>query len=107
MRAADDGAEGADAGLARNRRNFASYGLAGKLIPGTARTFETMRGTRVSLRKSALAFVVFTAGIASSPAAFSEDANSQPAPDLSGGWARIGALVETFEAIPGYSAARP
>jgi hypothetical protein len=61
----------------------------------------------VNLRKSALAFVVFTGGLAWSPAVFSENANSRPVPDFSRGWARIGALVETFEVIPGYSGAGP
>jgi hypothetical protein len=33
--------------------------------------------------------------------------NSEAVPDFSGGWARIGALVETYEAIPGYAGAGP
>jgi hypothetical protein len=61
----------------------------------------------VRLGKSALALFVFTGGLAWPPVAFSEDGNSQPVPNLSGGWARIGTLVETFEAIPGYSGAGP
>jgi hypothetical protein len=33
--------------------------------------------------------------------------DSETVPDFSGGWARIGALVETYEAIPGYAGAGP
>jgi hypothetical protein len=32
---------------------------------------------------------------------------AQQIPDFSGGWDRMGTLVETYEAIPGYSGAGP
>ena len=37
----------------------------------------------------------------------SETGSAQKIPDFSGGWARIGDLVEMFEAIPGYAGAGP
>jgi hypothetical protein len=57
--------------------------------------------------RSTLAFLVFAGGLVWPPAAFSENGNRQPVPDFSAGWARIGALVESFEAIPGYAGAGP
>src|SRR5258706_3065386 len=79
-----------------------------KLLCATLATNRdsTRRGTKVRKGKSALALAVFAAGLAWPPAAYSESV-SEPVPDFSGGWARIGALVETFEAIPGYSGAGP
>jgi len=36
-----------------------------------------------------------------------QSGGTQPAPDFSGGWARVGELVETYEAIPGNKGAGP
>jgi hypothetical protein len=61
----------------------------------------------VGLGRSTLAFVAFSGSLAWPPAAFPENDNGLPVPDFSGGWARIGALVETFETIPGFPGAGP
>ena len=61
----------------------------------------------MGLGRSALAFIAFSGSLAWPPAAFPENDSSLLVPDFSGGWARIGALVETFEAIPGYSGVGP
>lgn len=65
------------------------------------------RGTELGLVRQALAFVAFSGSLAWPRDALPDNANNLHIPNFSGGWARIGDLVETFEAIPGYSGAGP
>jgi len=58
-------------------------------------------------KMSALPFGVLLAWLAWPPAAVPEIGGAQKIPDLSGGWDRMGTLVETYEAIPGYGGAGP
>src|ERR1700680_4758865 len=58
-----------------------------------------------TMPKSALLLGVFVGAFAWPALADPEAADSIP--DFSGGWARIGNLVETFEAIPGNTGAGP
>ena len=57
--------------------------------------------------KSALLLGVFLGGFAWPVLADPETGGAEKIPDFSGGWARIGNLVETFEAIPGNPGAGP
>ena len=59
------------------------------------------------MSKSALLLGVFVACLASPGIAISQTNESAKIPDFSGGWARIGGLVETFEEIPGHDGAGP
>jgi hypothetical protein len=59
------------------------------------------------MSKTALLFCVFAASFAWPVAGLSQTSDGQNIPDFSGGWARIGGLVETFEAIPGFDGAGP
>jgi hypothetical protein len=60
------------------------------------------------MQNAPLRLGVLLAGLAVWPlAAASQTADSHDRPDFSGGWARIGNLVETFEAIPGHAGAGP
>ena len=54
-----------------------------------------------------LAVGALAIGIAWPAVAASDSASAEKIPDLSGGWARTGNLVETFEAIPGNAGAGP
>ena len=58
------------------------------------------------MRKGGVVFAVVV-GAAAWPLASASQSGSENVPDLSGGWARTGNLVETFEAIPGSAAAGP
>ncbi len=60
-----------------------------------------------NMRNSVLLLGVFLVGIAWPLAAGSETGSPQKIPDFSGGWDRIGTLVETYEPIPGYAGAGP
>ncbi len=59
------------------------------------------------MSKSALLLGVLVACLASPGIAISQTNESAKIPDFSGGWARIGGLVETFEEIPGHDGAGP
>jgi hypothetical protein len=63
-------------------------------------------GHGVDMTKSAL-FLGISLALAWPALADPESANSDTIPDFSGGWARIGDLVETFEPIPGSTAGGP
>jgi len=57
--------------------------------------------------RSALLLGVFIGALAWPGFAVSQSSGSHKIPDFSGGWSRIGDLVETFEAIPGFEGAGP
>ena len=57
--------------------------------------------------KSALLLGVFLGTFACPVLADPETGSGQDIPDFSGGWSRIGSLVETFEAIPGNQGGGP
>jgi hypothetical protein len=59
------------------------------------------------MRKSALLLGIVLGAVAWPALANPEAAGDQNIPDFSGGWSRIGNLVETFETIPGNSGAGP
>ena len=59
------------------------------------------------MSKSALLLGVFVASLTWPELAISQTSDSAKIPDFSGGWARIGGLVETFEAISGFEGAGP
>jgi hypothetical protein len=59
------------------------------------------------MTRSALLVAVVTAGLAWPGLAVSQSSGSQKIPDFSGGWARIGDMVETFEPVPGNTGAGP
>src|SRR5215471_13605426 len=60
-----------------------------------------------AMPKLALLFAPLLAWLALPVPALPETPSAQKIPDLSGGWDRMGTLVETFEAIPGYGGAGP
>jgi hypothetical protein len=57
--------------------------------------------------KSALLVGLFLGGLAWPLSAASETSGTKKIPDFSGGWDRIGTLVETYEPIPGHAGAGP
>jgi hypothetical protein len=57
--------------------------------------------------KSALLNGLFAVSLVSPGLAVAQSTNASDIPDFSGGWARIGGLVETFEAIPGHDGPGP
>jgi hypothetical protein len=59
------------------------------------------------MTRSALLLGMIFGGLAWPMLAVSETGPAQKIPDFSGGWDRIGDLLETFEAIPGHPGAGP
>jgi hypothetical protein len=59
------------------------------------------------MRRSVALSVGLAAGLASPWSAFAQTAGGEAVPDMTGGWIRIGKLVETYETIPGYPGAGP
>ncbi len=59
------------------------------------------------MSKSALLSGVFVATLAWPAWTFAQSSEDENIPDFSGGWVRIGDLVETFEVIPGFEGAGP
>jgi hypothetical protein len=59
------------------------------------------------MTRSVLLLARIFGGLAWPVLAAAETGGAQQIPDFSGGWDRVGNLVETYEAIPGYAGAGP